>query len=76
MPMERIAPEVLAASLEIALSSSPPSVVAALADNDRQRRERATQLVAAYLAKSLECADQNNWREPAGMQELFADTFR
>ena len=74
--MERITPEVLATSLEIALSSSPPSVVAALADNDRQRRERATQFVASNLATSLERADQNNWHEPAGMQELFADIFR
>ena len=74
--MDRVAPEDLATSLEIALSCSPPSIIAALGDNDRQRRQRATHIVAAKLAESLARVDCSDLYQLPECPELFGDASR
>ena len=57
--MARIDPDALAMHLEVALTCSPLDTLAALQDTDRQRRRRATHMLAQHLADRLGCFEIN-----------------
>ena len=53
--MTRIDPNALATHIEVALTCAPVDTLAALQDNDSQRRRRATFSFAQHLADRLGC---------------------
>lgn len=77
--MTRFDSEALATHLEVALTSAPQDMLAALQDTDSQRRRRATFNLARHLAHRLGCFEILS--EPFGIgaqqqENLFEDAPR
>lgn len=73
--MSRVDDDILSLHLEVALSTTPPSLLGGLTDADRRRRHAAASQVARNLAERLRCFDIRSEQGGAscGHPSLFSD---
>jgi len=74
--MSRVDDDTLSLHLEVALSTTPPSLLSGLTHSDSRRRHAAANQVARELADRLRCFEirsDERVRAPASQAYLFPD---
>lgn len=74
--MSRVDDDILSLHLEVALATTPPTLLDGLTDSDRRRRHAAVGQIARRLVDRLRCFDiqgEDAVMRPAHHPSLFAD---